>query len=308
MSICGHPDLSVPLGERDMTTASMIWDPQALTVEVCAGPPCENERRLFACASRRGAPWRSRGDGAARRAAAWARAPAAGRADAIQSVIPVAPAVGAPDRHHERERTVKIAVIGMGYVGLPLAVTFAEAGVEVVGIEADPTRCSAINSGDSYIGRRHRRGAQGRGRQGPAHGHHRLRRHRELRRRHHLPADPAQCQPRTRPDARQAGHRRARRPRARRPARVPREHRPTRARPARCSPRSSKRVRDSPPAPTSTSPSRRNGSTPGAPTTPPGRRPRSSAASRRPAPRRSSRSTARRSTASCRSPPPRWPR
>ena len=48
MSICGHPDLSVPLGERDMTTASMIWDPQALTVEVCAGPPCENERRLFA--------------------------------------------------------------------------------------------------------------------------------------------------------------------------------------------------------------------------------------------------------------------
>jgi isopenicillin-N N-acyltransferase-like protein len=47
MSICGHPDPSVPLGERDMTTASMIWDPRALTVEVCAGPPCENERRLF---------------------------------------------------------------------------------------------------------------------------------------------------------------------------------------------------------------------------------------------------------------------
>ena len=48
MSICGHPDLSVPLGERDMTTASMIWDPKALSVEVCAGPPCQNERRLFA--------------------------------------------------------------------------------------------------------------------------------------------------------------------------------------------------------------------------------------------------------------------
>ena len=47
MSICGHPDLSVPPGERDMTTASMIWDLQALTVEVCAGPPCENERRLY---------------------------------------------------------------------------------------------------------------------------------------------------------------------------------------------------------------------------------------------------------------------
>jgi UDP-N-acetyl-D-glucosamine dehydrogenase len=46
---------------------------------------------------------------------------------------------------------VKIAVIGMGYVGLPLAVTFAQAGVDVVGIEADPARCAAVNAGESYI-------------------------------------------------------------------------------------------------------------------------------------------------------------
>jgi len=46
---------------------------------------------------------------------------------------------------------VKIAVIGMGYVGLPLAVTFAQAGVEVVGVEADPGRCAAVNAGRSYI-------------------------------------------------------------------------------------------------------------------------------------------------------------
>ncbi len=46
-SICGHPDLAVPVGERDMTTASMIWDTQALTVDVCAGSPCENERRRY---------------------------------------------------------------------------------------------------------------------------------------------------------------------------------------------------------------------------------------------------------------------
>jgi UDP-N-acetyl-D-glucosamine dehydrogenase len=39
----------------------------------------------------------------------------------------------------------------MGYVGLPLAVTFAQGGVEVVGVEADPERCYAINSGESYI-------------------------------------------------------------------------------------------------------------------------------------------------------------
>lgn len=46
-SICGHPDLSLPQGECDMTTASMIWDPRELTVAVCAGPPCDNERRVF---------------------------------------------------------------------------------------------------------------------------------------------------------------------------------------------------------------------------------------------------------------------
>ena len=46
---------------------------------------------------------------------------------------------------------MKIAVIGMGYVGLPLAVVFAEAGVEVVGIENDPDRCGRINAGESYI-------------------------------------------------------------------------------------------------------------------------------------------------------------
>ena len=46
-SICGHPDVSMPVGERDMTTASMIWDTRALTVDVCAGSPCENERRRY---------------------------------------------------------------------------------------------------------------------------------------------------------------------------------------------------------------------------------------------------------------------
>jgi UDP-N-acetyl-D-glucosamine dehydrogenase len=46
---------------------------------------------------------------------------------------------------------VKIAVIGLGYVGLPLAMVFAEAGIEVVGIEAVDERCAEINSGRSYI-------------------------------------------------------------------------------------------------------------------------------------------------------------
>jgi len=46
---------------------------------------------------------------------------------------------------------VRIAIIGLGYVGLPLALVFAEAGVEVVGIEVDADRCAQINGGESYI-------------------------------------------------------------------------------------------------------------------------------------------------------------
>ena len=46
---------------------------------------------------------------------------------------------------------MKIAVIGLGYVGLPLAMVFAEAGVEVVGVEAVPERCAEVNAGRSYI-------------------------------------------------------------------------------------------------------------------------------------------------------------
>jgi UDP-N-acetyl-D-glucosamine dehydrogenase len=46
---------------------------------------------------------------------------------------------------------MKIGVIGLGYVGLPLAVSFAETGQEVVGIDADATRVEALNAGRSYV-------------------------------------------------------------------------------------------------------------------------------------------------------------
>ena len=46
---------------------------------------------------------------------------------------------------------MKIAIIGLGYVGLPLATVFADAGTEVVGIEAVPERCAQVNAGESYI-------------------------------------------------------------------------------------------------------------------------------------------------------------
>ena len=44
-----------------------------------------------------------------------------------------------------------IGIIGLGYVGLPLAVTFAKKGFNVVGIDIDKDRIKNINSGISYI-------------------------------------------------------------------------------------------------------------------------------------------------------------
>jgi UDP-N-acetyl-D-glucosamine dehydrogenase len=48
-------------------------------------------------------------------------------------------------------RSLHIAVIGLGYVGLPLATTFAEAGFEVTGIDVDPQKVDSANRGESYI-------------------------------------------------------------------------------------------------------------------------------------------------------------
>src|SRR5688572_3372911 len=47
--------------------------------------------------------------------------------------------------------TRMIGVVGLGYVGLPLATAFAEAGLNVVGVEADPAKIAALNAQDSYV-------------------------------------------------------------------------------------------------------------------------------------------------------------
>ena len=46
---------------------------------------------------------------------------------------------------------MKIGIVGLGYVGLPLAVAFAEAGNEVAGLDLDPAKVEALNAGHSYI-------------------------------------------------------------------------------------------------------------------------------------------------------------
>jgi UDP-N-acetyl-D-glucosamine dehydrogenase len=44
-----------------------------------------------------------------------------------------------------------IAIIGLGYVGLPLALQFAGRGVRVLGLDIDPAKTEALNAGRSYI-------------------------------------------------------------------------------------------------------------------------------------------------------------
>jgi len=50
------------------------------------------------------------------------------------------------------DKTIKIGVIGLGYVGLPLAVTFARNGVEVLGFEKSEPKSKAVNEAQNYIG------------------------------------------------------------------------------------------------------------------------------------------------------------
>ena len=50
-----------------------------------------------------------------------------------------------------RQRQARVAILGMGYVGLPLAVVFAEAGFEVIGIDPDQRKVETIRRGESHI-------------------------------------------------------------------------------------------------------------------------------------------------------------
>jgi UDP-N-acetyl-D-glucosamine dehydrogenase len=49
------------------------------------------------------------------------------------------------------QRTARVGVIGLGYVGLPLALLFEEAGFPVVGFDVDPAKPEALRRGQSYI-------------------------------------------------------------------------------------------------------------------------------------------------------------
>jgi UDP-N-acetyl-D-glucosamine dehydrogenase len=50
-----------------------------------------------------------------------------------------------------REKKARIGILGLGYVGLPLAVVFGEAGFHVTGIDPDSRKVDSLNKGVSYI-------------------------------------------------------------------------------------------------------------------------------------------------------------
>lgn len=50
-----------------------------------------------------------------------------------------------------KEKNAKVAILGLGYVGLPLAVVFGEAGFHVTGVDPDKRKIDALKEGKSYI-------------------------------------------------------------------------------------------------------------------------------------------------------------
>ncbi|MBI4507435.1 MAG: nucleotide sugar dehydrogenase [Chloroflexi bacterium] len=54
-------------------------------------------------------------------------------------------------RSRLRERTARVAVLGLGFAGLPMAAAFAGAGFAVLGLDIDPQRVAAVNAGRSPV-------------------------------------------------------------------------------------------------------------------------------------------------------------
>src|SRR5271155_5619372 len=67
------------------------------------------------------------------------------------SVLAASPSVILEIKQKLADRTARIGIIGLGYVGLPLALLFAEEGFPVTGFDIDPSKVDTLNGGGSYI-------------------------------------------------------------------------------------------------------------------------------------------------------------
>jgi len=68
------------------------------------------------------------------------------------STLTQAPTTAEILREKIRSRSARVGIVGLGYVGLPLAVEFARAGFEVTGIDVSQSKADRVNLGDSYVG------------------------------------------------------------------------------------------------------------------------------------------------------------
>jgi UDP-N-acetyl-D-glucosamine dehydrogenase len=70
----------------------------------------------------------------------------------MQAALKMAPLTAAHAlRERIASRTARVGVVGLGYVGLPLALEFAKAGFSVTGIDIQEDKVARLNWGDSYI-------------------------------------------------------------------------------------------------------------------------------------------------------------
>ena len=69
----------------------------------------------------------------------------------MQPIEVVSPDIAAALEEKIRARCARVGIVGLGYVGLPLAVEFAKAGFTVTGIDISAEKIRRVNAGDSYI-------------------------------------------------------------------------------------------------------------------------------------------------------------
>src|SRR3954467_1216625 len=50
-----------------------------------------------------------------------------------------------------RSKSARVGIIGLGYVGLPLARAFTGAGLRVIGFDIDPAKIDKLHAGESYL-------------------------------------------------------------------------------------------------------------------------------------------------------------
>jgi UDP-N-acetyl-D-glucosamine dehydrogenase len=68
-----------------------------------------------------------------------------------ETMTPLTTSVAEALQDKIKARTARVGVVGLGYVGLPLAVEFARAGFQVTGIDIDESKIAALNRGESYV-------------------------------------------------------------------------------------------------------------------------------------------------------------